>query len=204
MRRKGTALSVSLGILALATAALPSLFVEGEATGATAPGLHQTNEAAIEALLGGAGYEPLTVDIPAAGQTAETTQAASQPAPVSRPAPPNGVPSGYVYWKTVRAKVTAYEPSSKSCGSSADGKTSIGENAWVMDGVAADPRAIPYGSYVEIPGVGVREVDDTGSAMRRSWRSHGRYHIDLRVKYVSQAQRWGVKYLDVKLYKKAQ
>ncbi len=71
-----------------------------------------------------------------------------------------------------------------------------------MDGVAADPRAIPYGTYCVVPGVGGKTVDDTGGAMRQSWRSNGRYHIDVRVPYYGQAKRWGVKYLDVKLYKK--
>ena len=206
MRENGTALPVSLGIIALAIAALPSLFVEGEATGPTAPGLHPTTEAPISALLATEGQPFAESDAGTNPQqeTAASTDKASQNTDGADTAKASGVPDGYVYWKTVQAKVTAYEPSSRSCGKHANGKTSIGENAWVMDGVASDPRAIPYGCYVEIPGVGVREVDDTGSAMRHAWRSHGRYQVDLRMPYYHQAKRWGVKHLDIKLYRKAE
>ncbi len=111
------------------------------------------------------------------------------------------VPEGYVYWKTVKARVTAYEPSKRCCGRFADGKTSTGGNAWKMDGCAAYPGALPYGTLVHIPGIGFRKVDDTGPAMRRSW-ARGRYHIDVRMKYFYQARRWGLKSMDVKLYRK--
>lgn len=107
----------------------------------------------------------------------------------------------YVYWKTIRARVTAYDPSWRSCGKFADGKTSIGRNAWRTDGVATDPKAIPYGSIVHIPGIGFRTVDDTGSQMKKSW-SRGLYHIDVRMLYHHQARRWGNQYMDVKLYRK--
>ena len=111
------------------------------------------------------------------------------------------VPDGYVYWKTINARVTAYEPSRRSCGRFADGKRSTGKSAWKMNGCAAYPRAVPYGTLVHIPGVGFRKVDDTGPAMRRSW-AKGRYHIDVRMKYFYQARRWGRQNLDIKLYRK--
>ncbi|MHC4713964.1 MAG: hypothetical protein ACYTAN_11955 [Planctomycetota bacterium] len=205
MPRKETALAVLLGCAAFAIVASRSLFVEGEATGGIEPGYHPTTEGVFEPALHAA--KPV-VTTPA--------KAASRPvrAKVVRAAPSrrtskrttkatSRVPAGYVYWKTVRAKVTAYDPSRRSCGRFADGKTSIGQNAWVMDGVASDPRVVPYGTYVVIPGAGGRTVDDTGSAMRRSWRRYRRVHLDLRMKYPYQAKRWGVKYLDIKLYRKA-
>ncbi len=113
------------------------------------------------------------------------------------------LPPGYVFWKEVVAKVTAYEPSEISCAPFADGKTSIGDNAWHLDGVAADPEAIPYRTVVWIPDVGLREVDDTGSAMRRAWRQAKTYHIDLRMTYPHEARAWGVKLLPVRLYRPA-
>lgn len=113
------------------------------------------------------------------------------------------LPPGYVFWKEVIAKVTAYEPSELSCPGTADGKTSLGDNAWHLDGVAADPTAIPYRTVVWIPEVGLREVDDTGSAMRRAWREARTYHIDLRMTYPHEARRWGVKLLPVRLYRPA-
>lgn len=113
------------------------------------------------------------------------------------------LPPGYVFWKEIVATVTAYEPSRISCGPYADGKTSLGDNAWHLDGVAADPKAIPYRTVVWIPEVGLREVDDTGSAMRHSWSRSQTYHIDLRMTYPYEARRWGVKLLPVRLYRPA-
>ena len=71
-----------------------------------------------------------------------------------------------------------------------------------MDGVAADPGVIPYRTLVWVPGVGWREVDDTGSAMRKSWRSEGVVHIDVRMAYTYQARRWGVRRLPIRLYRR--
>jgi len=118
-----------------------------------------------------------------------------------KPKPRSRVPKGYEIWKKVTAKLTAYEPGYRSCGKFADGKTSIGKSAWKMDGCATDPRAIPYGTLVDIPGIGIREVDDTGAAMRRSWR-RGRYQIDIRFRYYAEARRYGVKTRTVTLLRK--
>ena len=70
--------------------------------------------------------------------------------------------------KIKRMLVTAYCPCGKCCGKYADGKTSIGRNARKILGVAADPNVLAYGTKLKIPGVGTREVDDTGGAMRQS------------------------------------
>jgi len=205
MKPKRTALPVLLGCIAFAIVAWKSLSVEGEATGTMVPGFHPTTEAAIDALLRQAGEPSAESSAQSEMGTATTAQPTNEApkAAVKRAAVTPGIPSGHVYWKTVRAKVTAYEPTWRSCGPHANGKTSIGDNAWVMDGVATDPKAIPYRTYVVIPGVGGREVDDTGSAMRHLWRSHGSYQIDVRMTYYGEAKHFGVKYLDVKLYKKA-
>ena len=88
--------------------------------------------------------------------------------------------------------MTGYTPGEESCGKYADGFTSIGENAWATGGIAADPRLLPYGTMVLIPGVGYRIVDDTGSAMRKAWREKGETHIDLRFQTVPEAKTWGV------------
>ncbi len=102
----------------------------------------------------------------------------------------------------VVAKVTGYEPSEVSCGRFADGKTSIMRNAYELTGVAADPLALPYGTVVYIPGVGYRVVDDTGSALKKSWRQKRQLHIDLRFLSVKQAREWGVRYLEVEVYER--
>lgn len=105
----------------------------------------------------------------------------------------------YYKVKSVKALVTAYCPCSKCCGSSADGKTSTGRDAFRHSGVAVAPRAIPYGCIVSIAGVGYRLADDTGGAMRRSWRK-GTYHLDLRFRTHSEALEWGRKWMKVNIY----
>lgn len=102
----------------------------------------------------------------------------------------------------ILAKVTAYEPSEVSCGKSADGRTSIMMNAYELTGIAADPLALPYGTVLYIPGAGYKTVDDTGSAMKKSWRQKKEVHIDLRFLTVKEAREWGVKYLEVEIYER--
>ena len=107
--------------------------------------------------------------------------------------------------KKLWVKATGYCPCSICCGTDSDGKTSLGKNA-LKPGVAADPRAIPYGTLLHIPGYDHPDlegkhvrVDDTGGAMRQSWRKHGKYHIDVRFKTHKEALEWGVKKLQITL-----
>jgi 3D (Asp-Asp-Asp) domain-containing protein len=100
--------------------------------------------------------------------------------------------------RIVRMKVTAYCPCDKCCGPNAIGKTSTGHDAWKTFGIAADPRLLRYRTKLEIPGVGVREVDDTGGAMRQDAKK-GICHIDLRMHSHQEARKFGVKWLEVKI-----
>jgi 3D (Asp-Asp-Asp) domain-containing protein len=62
------------------------------------------------------------------------------------------------------------------------GVTSTGDDARVLDGVAAAYTLLPElreRTKVIIPGIGMREVDDTGGAMRQNAR-RGIYHLDVR------------------------
>lgn len=102
-------------------------------------------------------------------------------------------------YREIWAVVTAYCPCSRCCGRNAAGITSQGTSAW-KPGVAADPRAISYGTKLFIPGYGTYVVDDTGGAMRRSWRNDGRVHVDIRMTYHWQAKEWGRKYMKIRLY----
>ena len=97
-----------------------------------------------------------------------------------------------------RMKVTAYCPCKKCCGKFADGKTSIGKNAWKTLGVAADPAVLPYGTKLEIPGIGIRTVDDTGGAMRQSTKK-GICHIDIRFHNHEAAKKFGAQRLNVRI-----
>ena len=99
------------------------------------------------------------------------------------------------------ALVTAYCPCSKCCGYATPGRTSIGKSAW-KPGIAADPRAVAYGTEVYVKGYGRKVVDDTGGAMRRSWRRKGLLHLDLRMTYHYQAVKWGRRMMKVRIYNK--
>jgi 3D (Asp-Asp-Asp) domain-containing protein len=101
-------------------------------------------------------------------------------------------------WEKREAVITAYVPITERHGKFNDGKTSLGDDATVLDGVAVDPEKISYRSKVFIPGVGVREADDTGSAMR----NYDGLKIDLRVKDTETALEWGVKKKTVFIKKK--
>ena len=103
--------------------------------------------------------------------------------------------------RTVRMKVTAYCLCAKCCGKYAEAfprKTATGDDATVCDGVAADPKLLPYRTRLRIPGVGVREVDDTGGGMRQSAKK-GVTHIDVRMATHDEARRFGVKVLNVEI-----
>lgn len=97
------------------------------------------------------------------------------------------------------ATVTAYCPCQRCCGELARGITSIGKTAWSR-GLAADPRCLSYGTRVYVPGYGVSAIDDTGGAMRQSWRRRGRMHIDVRMTYHWEARQWGRRFLVVRVY----
>lgn len=99
--------------------------------------------------------------------------------------------------RTVDALVTAYCPCKECCGPNARGITSTGGDAR-QAGCAVDPKMIPYGYRVKIPGIGWRTADDTGSAMRVDGRQ-GIIHIDLRMRSHEQALRFGVKRLRIQL-----
>jgi len=74
-------------------------------------------------------------------------------------------------WKPIQAKVTHY-----SCNEKAElrwkGKTSLNKSARNNNGVAVDPKIIPYGSIIHIPGIGTRVADDTGGKCRQYGRKN--------------------------------
>lgn len=100
--------------------------------------------------------------------------------------------------RIITMKVTAYCPCAKCCGKYADGQTAIGRNAKTTLGVAADPKLLPYGTKLNIPGIGIREIDDTGGAMRQNAKK-GICHIDVRFHNHETAKRFGVQWLNVEI-----
>lgn len=135
----------------------------------------------IPTLLTGAALGGLTV----LAVLAHRAPAEQDQATVAQPQQPAG--------QIIRARVTAYCPCVKCCGKWADGKTSCGKDAWRTRGVAVDPKVIPYGSTVTIPGYGEFIADDTGSAMKRGSIPR----IDLRFYTHEEALQFGVKEMDI-------
>lgn len=100
--------------------------------------------------------------------------------------------------RTMWMTVTGYSPDARSCGDSADGITatlhSVDTNASRL--VAADPRVLPYGSMVTVPGYDeerIVPVLDCGGAIK------GR-RLDLLFGTHEQARSWGVKRVPVILW----
>lgn len=100
--------------------------------------------------------------------------------------------------KKMKMVVTAYSPDWRSCGDSADGLTatlhSVQTNAHKL--VAADPRVLPYGSMLTIPGYDnecVVPVLDCGGAIKGN-------RLDLLFPTHEQARKWGKKTVTVTVW----
>lgn len=95
----------------------------------------------------------------------------------------------------IEAEVTAYAPLDNLSGICADEdptRTSTGTYpTWGT--VAVDPRKIPYGTWLYIPGYGIGKAVDTGGALRRN----PQVHIDLYHDTHQQAIAWGRKHLTI-------
>lgn len=98
-------------------------------------------------------------------------------------------------WKTITMTVTAYSPDARSCGDSADGLTatlhSVETNNYQL--VAADPKLLPYGSMLTVPGYANNEIVpvlDCGGAIKGN-------RLDLLFPTHEEARRWGVKKVKV-------
>jgi len=103
--------------------------------------------------------------------------------------------------RTIWMTVTAYSPDARSCGPYADGKTATLHSVWTnaMQLVAADPRVLPYGSMVSVPGYAqgdVVPVLDCGQAIRG-------HRLDVLFPTHAQARKWGRQRLAVTLWEYA-
>lgn len=103
--------------------------------------------------------------------------------------------------RTMTMVVTAYSPDARSCGKYADGKTATLHSVKTNGGnlVAADPRVLPYGSMISVPGyddANIVPVLDCGSAIK------GR-RLDLLFPTHEQARQWGRKTVTVTIWEYA-
>ena len=94
---------------------------------------------------------------------------------------PKNVVNGLSYSKAISAKVTAYTPYDAGC----TGITASGTKAGYGT-IAVDPRVIPLGSKVYIPGYGTAIAADTGGAIKGN-------RVDVCYNSKSEAYGWGVR-----------
>lgn len=105
-----------------------------------------------------------------------------------------GLPTRGGDWhRPLRMTATAYDPGPRSCGRYADGYTATGAKA-EKGVVATDPRVIPMGTRLYIPGYGFAVAADRGSAIR------GR-RIDLCFDTYQEAKQFGRRKVDVYVLK---
>jgi len=103
--------------------------------------------------------------------------------------------------KVMVMKVTGYSPDSRSCGIYADGQTATLHSVWTngMNLVAADPKVLPYGSMITVPGYAndqIVPVLDCGGAIKGS-------RLDLLFPTHRRALVWGVQTVRVTLWEYA-
>lgn len=103
--------------------------------------------------------------------------------------------------RTMTMRVTAYSPDARSCGTSADGLTatlhSVDTNNSEL--VAADPKVLPYGSLLTVPGYAggrIVPVLDCGGKIKGN-------KLDLLYTTHDRARKWGAKLLTVVVWEYA-
>ena len=100
--------------------------------------------------------------------------------------------------KVMLMKVTGYSPDSRSCGVFADGQTATLHSVWTngMNLVAADPKVLPYGSMITVPGYADEQIVpvlDCGGAIKGN-------RLDLLFPTHRRALVWGVQTVRVTLW----
>ena len=112
--------------------------------------------------------------------------------------------------RTIEMVVTGYSPDSKSCGVYADGQTATLHSVWTNGFrlVAADPKVLPYGSMLTIPGYApvdradpaagqtIVPVLDCGGAIKGN-------RLDLLFPTHEAARKWGVRRVQVTVWEYA-
>jgi 3D (Asp-Asp-Asp) domain-containing protein len=98
-------------------------------------------------------------------------------------------------------RVTAYSPDHRSCGEFADGQTATLHSVWTngMRLAAADPKVLPYGTMLTVPGYADEEIVpvlDCGGAIKGA-------RLDLLYPTHERALQWGVQDLRVVIWEYA-
>lgn len=100
--------------------------------------------------------------------------------------------------RVILMKVTGYSPDHRSCGEFADGQTATLHSVWTngMRLVAADPKVLPYGTMITVPGYAdenIVPVLDCGGAIKGD-------RLDLLFPTHGTARVWGVQTVRVTVW----
>ena len=126
----------------------------------------------------------------------EMKAVSKEPRPNSTANNPVDNPEQAGEWQTVQMRVTAYCPCPKCCGRYSDGITACGHKIHAGDAFLAADRKYPFGTEIIVPGYKNGEpvkILDRGGAIRGN-------RLDVFFHSHEEALRWGVRYLDVKVY----
>jgi 3D (Asp-Asp-Asp) domain-containing protein len=93
-------------------------------------------------------------------------------------------------YRVVRAEVTAYVPGG--------GVTANGTDVSGGKKAISAPKNIPFGTMIEIEGYGTAEVVDRGGAIKI--KPDGTYIFDILLPTKAEADRWGRRKMEVKIY----
>jgi len=106
----------------------------------------------------------------------------------------------YVVERVVEMEVTAYAPFDNVSGICNDGTPNTTSTGTVPrhETVAVNPKQLPYGTQMMIPGHGYGIAEDTGGALRKV---DGKIKIDIYMDSYAEAIQWGRQTLMVTIYK---
>lgn len=125
--------------------------------------------------------EPTTVVDATQPTTENKEEATVAPTPVSAPVPSTG--------KTIVVSATGYSTAQPGLSTHTATGINLSQNPMV---IAVDPRVIPLGTMLEVPGYGVAIAGDTGGAIKGN-------RIDIHFPTVGQALSWGRKTITIKI-----
>lgn len=102
-----------------------------------------------------------------------------------------GSRGAYAGRRTFTALATAYDPGPGSCGKFANGRTCNGKRAGYGI-IAVDPKLVPLGAKLFVPGYGYGIAADVGGAIKG-------YHVDLGFNSRPGARAWGKRWVTVQI-----
>jgi 3D (Asp-Asp-Asp) domain-containing protein len=133
-------------------------------------------------------WNKLTSDLIKINQTLKTTGTAAV-----KTAQTAKAPAAAAAYKEIKVTATAYTASCKGCSGITYTGLNLKKNPYAKV-ISVDPRIIPLGSKVYVPGYGMAIAADKGSAVKGN-------KIDVFISNKQRALQWGNKTITIKVYK---